>query len=237
VSRELTERVALFPILACLTPAALYCVALRLLKSRTACYAAVVYSVLAVWGSLDYYRWGGLPNHLGMLFLLGLVGTALAPRRRSTVPIFAVLAASLIVTHHHGALCAALLFLGYASFTAFLDEQLHGPARTMLAGFALGAFCSLVPLLSYVRAAGEIGRTSVLDFYEPLISLGNAVIDLGVPLAILGSLGTITLFRAPRRPRPSSSRSGSRRSLPPSCCWNTSIASAYTSWSASSTPL
>jgi hypothetical protein len=190
-----------FPILACLTTVALYCVALRMLRSaHGAWYAAVVYSFLAVWGSLDYYRWGGLPNQLGMLFLLGLVELAIAPRNRLSVPIFALLFASLIVSHHHGAVCATLLFLGYASFSAFLGGPLRSHAWSMLAGFALGALCSAVPLLSYVRAAGEIGHTSVLEFYEPLISLGNAVIDLGVPLAVLGSLGTIALFRAPRRP-------------------------------------
>jgi hypothetical protein len=190
-----------FPILASLTTVALYCVALRILRSeRAAWYAAVVYSFLAVWGSLDYYRWGGLPNQLGMLFLLGLVETALAPRRRFTVPMFALLLASLIVSHHHGALCATLLFLGYASFSAALGKPLFAPARTMVAGSALGLLGSLVPLLSYARAAGEIGKTSVLEFYEPLISLGNAAIDLGIPLAILGSLGTMALFRAPSRP-------------------------------------
>jgi hypothetical protein len=189
-----------FPILACLTTAALYCVALRILGSpRAAWYAAVVYSFLAVWGSLDYYRWGGLPNLLGMLFLLGLVETALASRRRFTVPLFALLLASLIISHHHGALCAVLLFLGYASFSTALGKGLAAPARTMLAGFALGVLACFVPLLSYARAAGEIGRTSVLEFYEPLISLGNAAVDLGVPLAIFGTLGTIALFRAPRR--------------------------------------
>jgi asparagine N-glycosylation enzyme membrane subunit Stt3 len=69
----------------------------------------------------------------------------------------------------------------------------------VLAGFALGVLACFLPLLSYARAAGEIGRTSVLEFYEPLISLGNAAADLGVPLAIFGTLGTIALFRAPRR--------------------------------------
>jgi hypothetical protein len=177
-----------FPILACLTTA------------RAAWYAAVVYSFLAVWGSLDYYRWGGLPNQLGMLFLLGLVESAIAPRSRLSVPIFGLLLASLIVSHHHGALCATLLFLGYASFSAFLGNPIGSQALTMLGGFAVGALFAILPLLSYVRAAGEIGQTSVLEFYEPLISLGNAVIDLGVPLAILASLGTIALFRAPRRP-------------------------------------
>jgi hypothetical protein len=191
----------LFPVLACLTTLSMYCVALRILRSRQAAwYAAVVYSFLAVWGSLDYYRWGGLPNLLGMLFLLALVEAAFAQQGRFSVVLFALLLASLIVTHHHSALCAAVLFLGYGSFVALLGRRLAGTAWTMASGFALGGLLSFVPLLGYLRGASDVGRTSVLQFYEPFISLGDAVLDLGVPLAILGSLGTIALFRAQRRP-------------------------------------
>src|SRR5204863_5520077 len=63
---------SLFPVLASLTTLSMYCLALRLLGNRHAAWCgAVAYSFFAVWGSLDYYRWGGLPNLLGMLFLLG----------------------------------------------------------------------------------------------------------------------------------------------------------------------
>jgi Family of unknown function (DUF6541) len=190
----------LFPFLACLTTVSLYCLAVRLLGDREAAwYAAICYSFVAVWGSLDYYRWGGLPNLLGMLFLLGLVEATFARRWRFSVPLFAFLFAALIVTHHHSALCAAILFAGYASFAGWLDRPLARTPRRISAGLACAALLALVPIMTYLRAGEEVGQTSVLKFYEPLIPLWNAVADLGVPLVILGVAGTVVLCRADKR--------------------------------------
>ncbi len=191
---------SLFPILACLTTLSIYCVALRLLENRRAAWcSAVAYSFLAVWGSLDYYRWGGLPNLLGMLLLLGLIQVAWAPRERFTALVFGVILAALIISHHHSALCAVVLFAGYVAFTCVLVRRLAGASRTIVFGLVCATLLSVVPLAAYLRGGGEVGQTSVLRFYEPLIPLWAGVMDLGAPLAILGIAGTVGLFRAPKR--------------------------------------
>ena len=60
----------MFPVAGALTTALIYLVAGLVFGShRSAAWAAVCYAFLAVWGSLDLFRWGGLPNAMGMLIL------------------------------------------------------------------------------------------------------------------------------------------------------------------------
>ena len=59
------------PALGVLTTAAMYLFATRATGSPPIGLAsAVAYGLWAWWGSIDYYRWGGLPNELGMLLFM-----------------------------------------------------------------------------------------------------------------------------------------------------------------------
>lgn len=190
---------ALFPALACLTTLSIHAVALRILASRhAALLAAIAYAFLAGWGSLDVYRWGGLPSMLGLLLLLGMVDAIHGRNARRAVPLFAALFAALLATHHHGALTAGILFGSHAAFTALVIRGTGRIPRLVAMGFAAAAILAAAPLAAYVRGAGEIGRTSVFAFHEPLVTLWSGASHLGLPFVVLGAAGIAWLFVAPR---------------------------------------
>ncbi|MBN2302710.1 MAG: hypothetical protein JXN60_09365, partial [Lentisphaerae bacterium] len=57
-------------IVGALTTGMIYLLAVTIFGSRkSAFFAATSYGFIAYWGSLDYFRWGGLPNAMAMLFL------------------------------------------------------------------------------------------------------------------------------------------------------------------------
>lgn len=189
---------ALFPVLASLTALSIYSVALRFFESRRiAWWSMVAYAFLAVWGSLDYYRWGGLPNLLGMLLMLCLVETAFTPWRGCAV-LFAMIAAALMITHHHSALGAASVFLAYVLFVRLLNGAMTATSKRILVGCGYAFVACLAPLAAYVRAGGEVGRTSVLAFYEPPITLWEGSAYLGIPFAVLGVAGMVLIVRERR---------------------------------------
>ncbi len=186
----------LFPLVASLTSVAMYVVALRFSGSQKAAFfSCVAYSFIALWGSIDYYRWGGFPNAVGMLLVLAAVELVFARRAFQ----LGMLLAAVIMAHHHSALCALVLLLGYALFSRLIsiDAAMY---RTVIAGFPIAALLALGPVINYLKSSGEIGRASVLKFYEPLISAWEALRQLGIPLVALAAFGTaLILAKAPRR--------------------------------------
>jgi hypothetical protein len=188
---------AIFPILASLTSLSIFSLGLSLVGSfQGAFYSALAYSFLALWGSLDYYRWGGLPNLLGMLFLLGLVELVVAEKDKASSLVFGLLFAAQLISHHHSSLCTVFLFLCYPLFSFVCARKLTALSRTVLRGLAAACPLVLLPLASqFSHAYGEVGKTSVLKFYEERLRIWDCLLDLGVPLVLLGVIGLYYLFR------------------------------------------
>ena len=186
----------LFPILGVGSTLSVFSLARVISKRRdVAIYSAIAYSFLAVWGSLDYYRWGGMPNLVGMLFVLALADFLLAGGRWA-FPAFGFLAASLALTHHHSALCAAILFGGYALFRLASRREWDQVLRTTVFGFVVALGLAAPFLIPYAAGAiGEVGKTSVLKFYEPLLPIWRCLGNLGWPLSILGIAGVVVARR------------------------------------------
>jgi len=62
------------PLLGVLTTGQIYVFARRVTASPlTALYSAAIYGLWAWYGSIDYFRWGGLPNELAMLLFLAML--------------------------------------------------------------------------------------------------------------------------------------------------------------------
>jgi hypothetical protein len=190
----------LFPVLASFAALAMFSLGLTLAGDFAgAFFSAVAYSFLAIWGSLHYYWWGGLPNLIGMLFFLGLVDLVINGQSRSSVALFGVLFAAQIYTHHHSALCAAAVLAGYVLFSWAITRRLSAVSKGIVTGSAVALALSAVPLAHHFAVSlGEVGKTSVFKFYEPLLGIWQAAIHLGIPLVILGVLGIFLLFREAR---------------------------------------
>lgn len=188
----------MFPIIACLTTLSVHSCALRLLGPQSvieARLAALCFGFLAIWGSVDLYRWGGLPNALGMLLLPSLAELVWHEQRDLSIGLFAVLFAALVVVHHHAALCAGLLFAGHVVFTTLMARRIVSSSARIITGLAAATVLAILPLMTYLRGGGEVGRTSVLRFYEPLVTIWSGLAQLGWPLVALGALGIVLMTR------------------------------------------
>ncbi len=185
-----------FPLTAGLSTLAVYVVASRLTRDpNVGWFASATYGFLPVWGSLDYYRWGGLPNALGMLFLLVIVDASFTEQPRRAAALVTLVLASLILTHHHSTLSTLVVIGGYSSFVALCYRPLAGKTWAMVIALPLALLLCSFPLGRMLAGPLELGHTSVFRFDEPPISLASAVMDIGPPLAVLGMLGVVTLFR------------------------------------------
>jgi hypothetical protein len=190
--------VAVLLLVAGLSAALVYLVALAAFGSRdSAVWAGAGYAFLPLWGSLDYLRWGGLPNALGMnllcLAVFLLLSTYSAPERR--VRTTAILSAAicfpaLLLVHHYSALVACLVF------AAGLLACATAPLRRHLL-FAAGAAAVLsAPLVvsHYLTFAGGLDRTSVLVFREPLLPLWTCIRGMN-PLFVAAVVVSLWLAR------------------------------------------
>ena len=181
----------LVPLIGVLTTAQMYLLARHASGSaQVARYTAVAYGAWANWGSIDYYRWGGMPNLVGMSLLLGALTLLIAPRfdwRRRAL--FGLLVAAIALTHHHVMLTAGLLF-GALFVHAVLRrdrERAVGLVAGLAFAFVLGAFY-VVP---YALKAGGIGETSVLTASEPPIPPDRLVRSVGAVLLAAGVIGVV----------------------------------------------
>jgi len=93
----------LCPLLGVLQTALVFHFAARVTRNRElGLYAALTFGLWADYGSINYYAWGGLPNELGICFLLGLLTLLLEPNPDvGARAAMAVLLAAIFVSHHH----------------------------------------------------------------------------------------------------------------------------------------
>jgi hypothetical protein len=144
-------------------------------------FAAAVYAFLPGWGSLDYFRWGGLPNAVGMLLLCAVLAAVLRGTEQEPDSLGAALRrpwafggglalAAVSVVHHHSFL-VALIVLAFG--LVFATPELR---RAIAATGMAGAVFAL-PLLPtrYFAFLGDVGTTSVFVFREPPLALWDCI--------------------------------------------------------------
>jgi hypothetical protein len=175
-----------------LSTAQIYCFARRILASEeTGLFAAIAYGFWAYLGSIGYYAWGGLPNELGMVFLIATIA-ALA-RKDWSLPgtlTTALFVAAAILTHHHVVLVAAGCIAVTIAWRRLSDLTLRRPLAAILLGCALAS-----PLL--LRLASRVttlGQTGVLRFNEP-DTLASLIVDTGMILLAFAVAGMICALR------------------------------------------
>jgi hypothetical protein len=132
---------------------------------RWALYAMAAYAFLAVWGSIDYLGWGGLPNLLGMYMLAGcfaLIAQREAGERRwwALPPMYLAIG---VCSHHvlmcaFGAMAALLLCL-------VLDPKRRADAKRLALSGALAALVG-VPYLVHHFAGWDMHSSGLLVYGE-----------------------------------------------------------------------
>ncbi len=180
-----------------LSSALIYFLALRLFENKSAATAsALSYGFIALVGSLDYIRWGGLPNALAMLLLLLFVTEVLkaceleeADVLRSMVP--ALVAAAIVLTHHYSALAMFLLVGSIIILT---------PLRAVAKSGLMNSLAGLLLALLILRSGGplpgsDVGKTSVFMFYEHPITLREVLVSMNLPFAVVSIAGVCAILR------------------------------------------
>jgi hypothetical protein len=145
----------------------------------------------AVYGSIDTYRWGGLPNAVAMAFLLAvlvLVRGAASHRFRLGLAMLAL--ASIALTHHHVMLVTGFVMLvlcGVYAISGRRERALWEAFVPLTGAMVLGSFY-LVP---YALKVGTVGTTGVLSFSEPLFTPAIVVSSLGIVFCAAATFGVI----------------------------------------------
>jgi len=190
------------PLLGTLTVAAVFLFAAATTRNReVARYAAAAYGLLANWGGLDYYRWGGLPNLTAMVLLLGALTLAAEapPFPRSNQVLFGGFVASMALAHHHVMLAAGaiLIVLLAADTIGGVRERRRG----VVFGLVVAALLSAAFLIPYALKIWDIGKTSALDVENP-IALADWLPYLGPALVWLAAGGILVAATSRAATRP-----------------------------------
>ncbi|MBN2373078.1 hypothetical protein JXL19_04760 [bacterium] len=188
----------LLPALGVLTTSQIYILALSYTKKREiALFSAIAYGFWAVYGSIHYSSWGGIPNMIGMsfwlicLYMLNKSGFSLRQKI-----FFGLIYAALILTHHHVFITSGFLFLVMIVYFLFLSY----PQKTKDIVYSLiiaGIFASFF-LVPYIIKILTVTDTRVLKFNENLPDLLGLMKNCGFILSlffILGFLGFNREFR------------------------------------------
>ena len=175
---------------------------------RLALLSAAAYAFLPAYGSLGYYRWGGLPNLLGMLLLLGALTTlarAPSPRHRFLLPVFFV---GVCLLNHHVLASAVLVCLLLLATLAFLPGE-----RQRALVLLQAALISLAPgtlyFLPRLRQGYSVLDTGLLQYGEPVHTVGAMLSKVGhgyVLLVLGGALLLLVQTLRRRQPRPTVGR-------------------------------
>jgi hypothetical protein len=179
----------LIPFLGILTTAQIYVFARAAInKPSIALYSAAAYGLWAWYGSIDYFRWGGVPNELGMLMFMAMLSLWLERPRRAGLIAMAVLYASAVLAHHHLMVVsgAILLFLIVREF--FGDKQgasWKSLAIPIAAAILLDAFF----LAPYAMRIGSLHSTGIVSGGEYILPLSSLPREFGYVLALLATVG------------------------------------------------
>jgi hypothetical protein len=209
IAPDMVFAVLLSVLVPLMTGLALYALARRALRRHDVALGTVIaYGLLGNWGSLDYTRWGGLPNALGfalfLIFLLILFAPGFAVYR---IVVGGIVLGSIPLAHNHVMLTAGLILVAYAGFLILRDSSItryiskieqRGQAspRRVLRRLLLTSLIALAASGSYVvpllLRVGQLQDTSVLRVVDKVD--GSPFADNGWALWGLALLGAAMVY-------------------------------------------
>ena len=189
------------------TGLALYGFARQVWRDTGAALGAVAaYGLLGNWGSLDYGRWGGLPNAVGAFLLLVVLQVLFARGHEWTrVLVGGLLLGAIPLAHHHVMLTTALLLAGYSLYlgVSALVKRYQPAGRIAvrqarrLALMALVAFVTVsYYAVPYALRARDVQNSDVLrygDHFTGLIFDKNGWLLWGLALAGAALMALVVL--------------------------------------------
>ena len=185
-----------------LTTAQIYLFATRISQSPTVGLAsAVAYGFWAWWGSIDYLRWGGLPNESGMFFLMAAMSSLMAKKQgKARTLLTSTFFAAVLVAHHHVMVVAGLVGAGVLVQTFFWPED-RPLVRRFVVGGVGGMLLAAAFAIPYAMKAMSLGATGIFEFKEPIPGLLGTARYLGVAFFAFSLAGVaLVLRRAPPWP-------------------------------------
>lgn len=187
-----------FPIGIAISVAGVWSVARVILRDESAAaWASAAYAFLAVWGSLDYYRWGGLPALLGLSLQLGVVWLLLTDllSTRLCAALAALLLVALSLIHNHSTL-TALLVLGSWLAAVALETRLRDRVSQRIAASLMLAL-PIAVIANLGSTAGVFGArdTELFRFYEWPLPLWTAIARIGGAFALVAVPGLVLLLK------------------------------------------
>jgi hypothetical protein len=176
------------PLLGVLTTGQIYVFARRVTASPlTALYSAAIYGLWAWYGSIDYFRWGGLPNELAMLLFLAMLSIEAASigqgnphpnpppeymgRGRGGIAM-AICFASVVLVHHHVMVVASVILLFIILWQMWAKKPWRLLAAAAVGGAVLDAFF-LMPYALHFSTFRSTGMAAVGEYILPLFRLGG----------------------------------------------------------------
>ncbi|MBI3741916.1 MAG: hypothetical protein HY257_09200 [Chloroflexi bacterium] len=155
--------------------------------------SAFAYAFIANLGSLDYYRWGGLPNETAMTLLLTAFALVWCAHGRASGIFAAITFASIYFVHHHSMLVVFLLAASIISALWFTAQR--ADARRFAAIFALSLGIASFWLVPYALRIGKLSETLVTGFWIFFVRPWEIPTELGVVFTLLIIPGLIALAR------------------------------------------
>jgi len=181
----------LLALLGTLTCAQVYALVRSSTRDRqVALFSTAAFGFLALLGSLDYYRWGGLANLLGLYILLGVLSvlsTEFDKRMAGLLPFFFV---GLGLCNSH-VLAAAVLVLGPVLIFLFANKASRGRAWVLLAAAGLTLAVDAILLLPGLLGQDSMRGTGLFLYGEEPYTVQKIIADVGLPYVLLTLLGGV----------------------------------------------
>jgi len=176
----------LIPLLGVLTTAQMFMFARRMTgNSLAGIYAAAIYGLWAWFGSIDYFRWGGLPNELAMLLFLTML--SLPPTSRSSIFAMSILFAGVVLVHHHVMVVSGVILLLIILWRMVYRQ----PWRPLAAAIAAAIVLDLFFLLPYAWHIANFRSTGMVVSGEGLLLFSELPGSFGYGVTCIGGLGII----------------------------------------------
>jgi hypothetical protein len=178
----------LIPLLNVLTTAQVFVLARRVWgRPMAGVFSAAIYGLWAWDGGIDYFRWGGLPNQMGMLLLIAMLAIWLGDASRVKVGAMSICCAGMILVHHHVMVVAAVILFGLIAWQMLARKAWKELSIACLAAVVLDLFF-LVP---FGMKAGSFHSTGMLRLGEPVEAVSAIPKGLGYAITVVGVIGIV----------------------------------------------
>jgi uncharacterized membrane protein len=193
----------LIPFLGVLSTAQVYLLSRRVAASaQVGFYSAAAYGICAWGGSIDYFRWGGLPNQLGMLLFLPVLSLWLddAPARRRVVAM-AVLYAAVVLVHHHVMVVSGAILL-VAMICQIVRPTGAASWKKLALTLVIAAMLDGFFLIPYATKIGTLPSTRMVQLSERVLDLAEIPQSIGYMMCLLAAVGLVLWLRGRIRCHP-----------------------------------